>query len=158
MFDQGNGQLSAVGFFNPMLGGGVAVGASGGGTGVEGGLGVFDIEDGKVVRCALVFGRQWVKCDDTPLDILEEDGTPTGVIYAEIDHSSTSLTLSVKHNKDGELPENSMQKSYRALYYAYGSGEDSSTSTSTSTSTPGGTPPTGSWADVRLQPAMFAMN
>jgi hypothetical protein len=141
MLDQGNDQLSAVGFFNPMMGGGEAVGVSGGSGG--GGIGgVFDIEDGKLVRCALVFGRQWVQCDDTALPILGEDKTPTGVIYAEIDHSSTSLKLSVKHKADGNLPENSLQKSYRALYYAYSSG----------------TPPAWSWADVRFQPAMFAMN
>lgn len=141
MFDEGNAQLSAVGFFNPMLGGGDAVGVSGGAGG--GGLGgVFDISDGKVVRCALVFGRQWVRCDDTSLSILGEDQTPAGVIYAEIDHSSTSLTLAVKHKADGVLPDNSLQKSYRALYYAYSSG----------------TPPAWSWADVRFQPAMFAMN
>lgn len=142
MRDQGNGQLSAVGFFNPMLGGGDAVGVSGGGGG--GGLGgVFDIEGGKIVRCALVFGRQWVKCDDTPLDeILGDDKTPAGVIYAEIDHSTTSLKLSVKYKEDGVLPDNSLQKSYRALYYVYSSG----------------TPPALSWADVRFQPTMFAMN
>lgn len=141
MFDEGNAQLSAVGFFNPMLGGGDAVGVSGGGAGGST-TGVFDIEDGKVVRCALVFGRQWLQCSDTPLAILGEDKDPEGVIYAEIDHSSTDLELAVKHKADGVLPDNSLQKSYRALYYAYSSG----------------TPPTWSWADVRFQPAMFAMN
>lgn len=140
MIDEGNAQLSAVGFFNPMLGGGDAVGVSGGAGGGLGG--VFDISDGKVVRCALVFGRRWVRCDDTPLSILGDDQTPTGVIYAEVDHSSDSLTLAVRHKADGVLPDDSLQKSYRALYYAYGSG----------------TPPTWSWADVRFQPAMFAMN
>lgn len=141
MLDEGNAQLSAVGFFNPMLGGGDPVGVSGGAGG--GGLGgVFDISDGKVVRCALVFGRQWVRCDDTALSILGEGQTPAGVIYAEVDHSSTTLALAVKHRADGNLPDNSLQKSYRALYYAYGSG----------------TPPTWLWADVRFQPAMFAMN
>ena len=140
MLDEGNGQLTAVGFFNPMLGGGEAVGVSGGAGGGLGG--VFDIEDGKVVRCALVFGRQWVRCDDTALGILGEGKTPAGVIYAEVDHSSTSLKLAVKHKADGNLPDNSLQKSYRALYYAYSSG----------------TPPAWSWADVRFQPAMFAMN
>lgn len=141
MLDQGNGQLSAVGFFNPMLGGGESVGVSGGGAG--GGLGgVFDIEDGKIVRCALVFGRQWVQCDDTSLPILGEDQEPEGVIYAVIDHSSDSVELSVKHDGSGTLPDNSLQKSYRALYYAYSSG----------------TPPVWSWADVRFQPTMFAMN
>lgn len=143
MLDEGNGQLSAVGFFNPMLGGGDSVSVSGG-AGGEGGLGgVFDISDGKIVRCALVFGRQWVRCDDTSLDILGEGMMPSGVIYAEVDHSSTSLKLSVKHKADGNLPENSLQKSYRALYYAVSSG---------------GNPAVWSWADVRFQPAMFAMN
>lgn len=141
MLDQGNGQLSAVGFFNPMLGGGEAVGVSGGAGGGLGG--VFDIEDDKVVRCALVFGRQWVQCDDTSLGILRENATPKGIIYAEIDHSTTSLTLAVKHT-DGELPDNSLQKSYRALYYAYNSGTTGN--------------PTMTWADVRFQPVMFAMN
>ena len=141
MLDEGNAQLSAVGFFNPMLGGGDAVGVSGGAGG--GGLGgVFDISDGKVVRCALVFGRQWLRCDDTPLEVLGEGRTPAGVIYAEVDHSSAKPALSVKHKADGVLPDNSLQKSYRALYYAYSSG----------------TPPAWSWADVRFQPAMFAMN
>lgn len=141
MLDEGNAQLSAVGFFNPMLGGGDAVGAFGGGGG--GGLGgVFDIEGNKVVRCALVFGRQWLTRDDTSLDILGEGQTPSGVIYAEIDHSTNSPELSVKHKADGVLPDNSLQKSYRALYYAYSTG----------------TPPVWSWADVRFQPAMFAMN
>ena len=143
MLDEGNAQLSAVGFFNPMLGGGDAVGVSGGAGG--GGLGgVFDISDGKIVRCALVFGRQWLRCGDTALSILVEDQTPAGVIYAEIDHSSTTLTLSVKHKADGDLPDNSLQKSYRALYYAYNSGTADS--------------PDWSWADVRFQPVMFAMN
>ena len=141
MLDEGNSQLSAVGFFNPMLGGGEAVGVSGGSGG--GGIGgVFDIDGGKVVRCALVFGRQWVRCDDTALGILAAGKDPEGVIYAEVDHSSASLKLAVKHKADGNLPDNSLQKSYRALYYAYSSG----------------TPPSWSWADVRFQPAMFAMN
>lgn len=142
MLDHGNAQLSAVGFFNPMLGGGEAVGVSGGGAGGLGG--VFDIEDGKVVRCALVFGRQWLTCDDTALPILSKDRTPEGVIYAEIDYSSDSPTLSVNHKSGENLPDNSLQKSYRALYYAYNSGTDGK--------------PAMAWADVRFQPAMFAMN
>ena len=136
MLDEGNGQLSAVGFFNPMLGGGNAVSVSGGAGGGGGLGGVFDISGGKIVRCALVFGRQWLRCDDTELGILGEDQTPEGVIYAEIDHSSDVPTLAVKHKADGDLPYNSLQKSYRALYYAHDS----------------------SWADVRFQPVMFAMN
>ena len=140
MLDQGNGQLSAVGFFNPMLGGGESVSVSGGGAVGLGGA--FDIEDGSIVRCALVFGRQWVQCDDTSLPVLGEDEDPSGIIYAVIDHSSDSIELSVKHDSSGNLPDNSLQKSYRALYYAYSSGS----------------PPTWSWADVRYQPTMFAMN
>ena len=139
MYDQGNGQLSAVGFFNPMMGGGDSVGAFGGGSGLGG---AFDIEDGKIVRCALVFGRRWLQCDDTSLPILGDDQDPEGIIYAEIDHSSESPTLSVKHDPSDSLPDNSLQKSYRALYYAYSSGS----------------PPEYSWADVRFQPTMFAMN
>lgn len=138
--DQGNAYLSATGFCNPMIGVGDAVGVFGGGAG--GGLsGVFDIADGKIVKCALVFGRQWIRCDDTALGVLAEGNTPSGVIYAEIDHSA-GLKLAVKHDQSGVLPENSLQKSYRALYYAYRS-EDSTTA---------------SWADVRFQPVMFAMN
>ncbi len=137
--DTGNAQLSAVGFFNPMLGVGDAVGVSGG-AGCGGLGGAFDIEGGKIVRCALVFGRQWVKCADTELYVLSGVGTPSGVIYAEIDHSSTELKLAVKHG--GDLPDNSLQRSYRALYFAEVS-EDSTTA---------------SWADVRFQPVMFAMN
>lgn len=141
--DHGNAQMSAVGFFNPMLGGGEAVGVSGGAGG--GGLeGVFAISDGKVVKCALVFGRNWLTCDDTPLEVLEEDATPHGVIYAEINHASAEITLDVKHDGSGKLPENSLQKSYRALYYAYNSGTYGESVME--------------WADVRFQPAMFAMN
>lgn len=144
MFDEGNSQMSAVGFFNPMLGGGDAVSAFGGGAGGEGGLGgVFDISGGKIVRCALVFGRKWVTCSDTTLEVLGEGETPSGIIYAEVDHSSASLVLSVKHKEGSELPDTDLQKSYRALYYAYNSG---------------GATPSWSWADVRFQPAMFAMN
>lgn len=129
----GDNQLPAAGFFNPMLGGGDSVGVSGGGAGGLGG--VFDIEDGWIVRCALVFGRQWLRCDNTRLAALD-DAKPQGVIYAEIDHSSAELKLSVKHNSDEVLPDNSLQRSYRALYYASN----------------------GEWVDVRFQPAMFAMN
>lgn len=143
MLDQGNSQLSAVGFFNPMMGGGGSVGAFGG-AGVGGLGGVFDIEDGKIVRCALVFGRQWVQCDDTELPILGEDKNLEGVIYAEIDHSSDSVKLSVKHEGGDKLPDNSLEKSYRALYYAYNSGTTDE--------------PKMTWADVRFQPTMFAMN
>lgn len=140
MLDAGNGQLSAVGFFNPMMGGGEPVSAFGGAGGGLGG--VFDIVDDMVVRCALVFGRQWVQCDDTRLEVLGDDATPKGVIYAEIDHSTTSLKLTVKHESSGKLPDNSLQKSYRALYYAHTSVDS----------------PKPSWADVRFQPVMFAMN
>lgn len=133
MLDEGNSQLSAVGFFNPVLGGGDAVGVSGGACVSPG---VFDISDGKIVRCALVFGRQWVWCEDTQLDILGEGETPSGMIYAEVDHSTSSLGLAVKHTTVLRLPDNSLQKSYRALYYADGS----------------------SWADARFPPVLFAMN
>lgn len=143
--DQGNAQMSAVGFFNPMFGGGDAVsvsGGTGGGADIEG---AFDIEDSKIVRCALVFGRQWLQCEDTKLDILGEDQIPTGVIYAEIDHSTTKLKLAVKHDETGHLPDNSLQKSYRALYYGSFSGNLTGNLTFL-------------WADVRFQPVMFAMN
>lgn len=140
MIDEGNAQLSAVGFFNPVLGGGDAVSVAGGGAGGDSLGEVFDISDGKIVRCALLFGRQWLRCEDTSLSVLAENIAPSGVIYAEIDHSSSSLKLHVKHNFSGYLPENSLQKSYRALYYAYYSGSS------------------WSWADVRFQPTMFAMN
>ena len=140
--DQGNAYLSATGFCNPMIGVGDAVGVSGGAGGGGGLAGVFDIEDGKIVRCALVFGRQWVKCGDTALGVLADGSTPSGVIYAVIDHSSTDVKLDVKHDASGNLPENSLHRSYRALYYAASSGDST----------------TASWADVRFQPTMFAMN
>lgn len=143
MLDQGNGQLSAVGFFNPMLGGGASVSVSGGGAGGGGLGGVFDIEGNKIVRCALVFGRQWVQCDDVELPILDKLAEPKGVIYAVIDHSSVPFTLSVEIT-DGNFPDNSLEKSYRALYYAYNAGTNDE--------------PMMTWADVRFQPAMFAMN
>lgn len=135
MFDEGNSQLSAVGFYNPMLGGGDAVSAFGGGAGGGGDMSsCFNISGQKIVHCGLAFGRQWLTCDDTQLDVLAEGVTPSGVIYAKIAHASTSVTLSVAHGQD--LPENKLDESYRALYYARGE----------------------SWIDVRYMPTVFAMN
>lgn len=141
MIDEGNAQLSAVGFFNPMIGVGDAVSASGGGSSMSG---CFDISGDKVVRCALVFGRQWLKCPDKALPALASGKRPAGVIYAEVSHASTDLELDVKHAESGELPGNTLSRSCRALYYAAKSGT--------------GVSATWYWVDVRYQPALFAMN
>ena len=146
MFDEGNAQISAVGFFNPMLGGGDAVSAFGGGAGGMGGC--FDISNGKIINCVLLFGRQQLSCPDTTLPILAESSTPTGIIYAEVTHSklktsgsdSSSTALSVKHDQTGVLPVTTLEKTYRALYYASGQVDRQV------------------WIDVRFEPALFAMN
>lgn len=117
MFDEGNGQLSAVGFFNPSLGGGgSAVGAFGGGSSSEF---AFDIEGENVVRCGLLFGRRWVECGDTKLDCLAPDREPQGSIYATVTHS-TYGEPELKVEYGPELPENGLDVSHRLLYRAIG--------------------------------------
>lgn len=117
MVDEGNAQLSAVGFFNGMLGGGDAVGVGGGGGG--GAPGAFDIEGDKVVRCGLSFGRKWLTCSDTALAALAAGRAPSGAIYASVAHDgSATPSLSVKHA--AELPENGLDVTNRLLYRAEG--------------------------------------
>lgn len=138
MLDQGNGQLSAVGGFLPMMG--AAGDAPFFGGGVGGGDGsiarTFDISDGKVINCALVFGRALVSCDDTSLGILGENQTPSGMIYAKVKHESGSLELSVHHTESDTLPEDGLDASFRLLYKAI----------------------SGSWVDFRYVPTLFGMN
>ena len=140
MLDHGNGQLSAVGFYNSGLGES-PVGEFFGG-GVSGGktTGPFEIEGDKVVNCILIFGRETVSCGNTQLGILGENQTPSGVIYAKVSHSSTALGLSVHHAPGGSIPENSLDASFRVLYRATGSGQNRK------------------WADLRNQPVVVAMN
>ena len=134
MFEDGNSQASAVGFFNPMIGAGKAVEVGGGGGGGDMSS-CFNISGQKIVHCGLAFGRKWLTCNDTQLDVLAEGVEPSGVIYAKIAHATTSVTLSVAHDSQ-ELPQNKLDESYRALYYARG----------------------GSWIDVRYMPTVLAMN
>lgn len=138
MLDQGNGQLSAVGGFLPMIG--AAGDAPFFGGGVGGGDGsiarAFDMSDGKVINCALVFGRALVSCDDTSLGVLGENQTPSGMIYAKVKHESSSLELSVHHTESDTLPEDGLDASYRLLYKASN----------------------GSWVDFRYVPTLFGMN
>lgn len=140
MLDHGNGQLSAVGFFNPGLGQAPAGTFFGGGVG-GGFAGAFDISGDKVVHCALVFGRATVSCDDTQLGILGEDQTPEGLIYAKVAHDgSGSLKLSVHHTQSDSLPDDELEASYRLLYKVVGAGQNKA------------------WADFRYTPTLFAMN
>ena len=141
MLDHGNGQLSAVGFFNPGMGQSPAGTFFGGGVG-GGFAGAFDISGDKVVNCALVFGRALVECSDTQLGVLGANQTPSGCIYAKVKHDgeSGSLELSVHHTESDSLPEDELEASYRLLYKALGSGQDKA------------------WVDFRYTPTLFAMD
>ena len=122
-------QTAASGFFNPMIGGlGGAVSVGGGGAASPA---AFDIEGGKVVRCGLAFGRQWLTCNDTAVSGLDE---PDGVIYAKVTHGSGDPQLTVEQGD--ELPENALDVTHRLLYAAAG----------------------GTWADYRSAPAITAMD
>lgn len=111
----------------PFFGGGV-----GGGSLAR----AFDMSGGKIVNCALVFGRALVYCNDTTLGILDENQTPYGMIYAKVAHESSSLELSVHHTESDTLPEDGLDASYRLLYKAI----------------------SGSWVDFRYVPTLFGMN
>ena len=110
-------QEASSGFFNPMLGGdgAVTVGGGGGGGGMPA---AFDIEDDKIVRCALVFGRELLTCDDTT--VAELIDSPVGVIYATISHGSGNMTLSVAYSENDRPPDNGLDVTHRLLYKAEG--------------------------------------
>lgn len=130
-------QLPAIGGFLPMMGAAGDAPFFGGGVGGGGGIArAFDISDGKVVNCALVFGRALVSCDDTSLGILGENQTLSGMIYAKVKHEGDGLELSVHHTESDTLPEDGLDASYRLLYKAI----------------------SGSWVDFRYVPTLFGMN
>ena len=135
MINSGNLELSAVGFFNPQMGQAPIGAFFGGGVGGGGGVGrAFDIKGDKVINCALVFGRALVSCGDTQIEALKSE--PAGIIYAQVTHQSSELSLSVKHSSSDALPENTLGASYRLLYKAINK----------------------SWVDYRYMPTLFAMN
>ena len=138
MLDHGNGQLSAVGFYNSGLGES-PVGEFFGGVSARSAM-AFDIDGNKVVHCALVFGRTLVSCSDTVLQALADGVAPAGIIYAKVGHNGRTrgVVLSVHASSGGELPPNELEASYRLLYKA------------------GGNPP--AWEDYRYMPTLFAMN
>ena len=131
MIDDGNAQLSAVGFFNPLLGGGDAVGVSGGGSSLDG---AFGISGKKVVNCYIMMGRTLVSGDDTTLSVLnrqESDPAPSDgtAIYAKVTWSNDEWLLSV--HDDGVLDPsntpafnkaNDLSTAYRILYVYKGGG------------------------------------
>lgn len=134
MFEQGSNILAAAGFFNPMLGSGeAAVSAGGGGCGFSG---PFELDNGKVTRCGLLFGRRWLTCDDTAIGNL---GTATGVIYATVSHPDGTGTkdpvLSVQ--RGDSLPESSADATHRLLYLADRAGD---------------------WTDMRFAPLVMSMD
>lgn len=137
MLDHGNAQLSAVGFFNPVLGQAPVGDFFGGGLGNAVGA-AFDMSGGKIVNCCLVFGRTLVSCGDTSLGALERN--PSGIIYAKVKHSGSELKLSVHHKQADELPSNDLESSYRLLYKALGQGSGKR------------------WVDFRYMPVLFAMD
>lgn len=119
MVEQGANALAGSGFFNCMLGGGDAV-TGGGGCG-GGNPAAFDLEDGKVVRCGLLFGRTWLKCEDTALGALADGRDPSGAIYASVSHRpGQSPELTVRHGSS--LPENGLDVTNRLLYEATSDG------------------------------------
>lgn len=123
MLDHGNGQMSAVGFFNPLMGQAPMGDFFGGGVG--GGssrASAFDLVGNKVVRCMMFFGRSLVTCPDTVINL---QGF-TGLIVAKIDHSTAdSISLSVEKKAMGTSAlsgrttldlGNTPYITYRALY------------------------------------------
>lgn len=131
--DEGASQPSAAGYFNFMLGGdSQAVTVGGGGSGSQG---LFDIEDGKVVRCGLLFGREWLTCDDTGLPGLSAGAEPSGCIYATVSHrDGQPLALSVAQG--GQVPDNTLDATHKPLYRAAGR----------------------AWTDLRQAPVVLAMD
>ena len=134
MISGGNLELSAVGFFNPAMGQAPMGDFFGGGVGGGGAGRAFDIKGDKIVNCALVFGRSLVSCQDAQIGALKSE--PSGIIYAQVTHQSSELSLSVKHSSSDALPENTLEASYRLLYKAINK----------------------SWVDFRYMPTLFAMN
>ena len=141
MFDEGNAQLSAVGFFNPMMGGGdsVSVGGGAGGGVIDG---VFGMSEGKIVNCHIMVGRTLVSCGDTALGVLSDDpqGLTDGTaIYAKVRYQS-GWQLSVHDDgllqQGGFSKENTLDTAYRILYVYSG----------------------GSWVDCRWMPQVVAMD
>lgn len=139
MLDHGNSQLSAVGFFNPMIGGPCAAEAFGGGGFVDG---VFGIDGDKVVNCHIIAGRSLVSCADTALSVLADNASEPQdgkAIYAKLSYASGSWSLSV--HDDGELggsgfnKENTLSDTYRLLYVYRN----------------------GAWVDCRWMPVVVAM-
>lgn len=117
LIPEGASMPAAEGFFLPFLGAGDAVTVGGGG---GGGSGAFDIEGNKVVRCGLMFGRKWLRCEDKELDVLGNGNAPAGVIYATVSHGGeTEAKLSV--NSGPSLPDSTLDASHRLLYGAEGS-------------------------------------
>jgi hypothetical protein len=81
------------GAFSWPLGAGDAVQVFGGGG--RTGAGVFEIAGNKVVHCVLYFGRRWVHCADTDLNLERFSGW----VYAKVDHSQSGgaeLTVGTK--------------------------------------------------------------
>jgi len=118
LIPEGASTPAAEGFFIPPIGGGGdSVTFMGGG---GSGSGAFDIEGGKVVRCGLMFGRKWLKCEDKELGVLKNGNAPAGVIYATVSHGGeTAAELSV--NAGTSLPDSTLDASHRLLYAAEGS-------------------------------------
>lgn len=131
MLDEGNAQLSAVGFFNGMLGGGDAVGVGGGGGG--GTAGPFEMVGRDIVNNFLIFGRTAVSCADAQNAVPE--GQATGYMVAEVTHGSSSADLSLRVVHANALPDNTLDKTYVPLYAARD----------------------GAWADVRWSPTVCGL-
>jgi len=130
MLDEGNAQLSAVGFFNGMLGGGDAVSVGGGCGGMAG---PFEMAGRDIVNNFLIFGRTTVSCADAR-NIVPE-GQAAGCIVAEVAHGSSSADLSLRVVHANALPDNTLDKTYVPLYMARN----------------------GAWADVRRSPTVCGL-
>lgn len=117
------------GFFNPGLGGGEAVGAFGGGSGMAG---PFEMDGRDIKHNMLLFGRTTVQCADAANVVPEQ---PSGWIVAEITHGSSSAGLSLAVVHANALPENTLDMTYVPLYK-----EDD-----------------GAWVDVRWMPTVCGL-
>ena len=124
MLDHGNGQLSAVGFFNVAVGAPGAAPFFGGGAGGSARASAFDLESAatpenrnlyRVVRQYLYFGRTLVTgAESTELTL---PSNSDWVVFAVVSHASTGKpSLSVVKGNALDSYESDIDKTYVALY------------------------------------------
>lgn len=125
MLDHGNGQLSAVGFFNASVGAPGAAPFFGGGVGGSAKATAFDLESAatpenrnlyRVVRQYLYFGRTLVIGEESTELTLPPNSD--WVVFAVVSHTSTGKpSLSVVKGAALDTYTSDIDKTYVALYF-----------------------------------------